>query len=52
MIKAIKAEKIDKILILGTSDEMVERIAENLKLPKIKNKTFIVFVKTSVRLHA
>ena len=41
MIKAIKAEKIDKILILGTSDEMVERIAENLKLPKITKTIYI-----------
>ena len=34
MRKAIKAEKIQNILILGTSDEMVARIAENLNLPE------------------
>lgn len=41
MIKAIKKEKIDKILILGTSDEMVEKIAENLKLGKIEKTIYI-----------
>lgn len=35
MKKAIKKEKIDKILVLGTSDEMVEKIATNLGLGKI-----------------
>lgn len=41
MIKAIKAEKINKILILGTSDEMVNKIAENLQLPKIYKRIYI-----------
>lgn len=41
MISAIKKEKIDKILILGTSDEMVQKIAENLKLGKIEKTIYI-----------
>ncbi len=36
MIKAIRKERPKSILILGTSDKMVNEIAENLKLPKIK----------------
>ena len=34
--KAIKKYKPEGILILGTSDSMVEKIAENLELPKIE----------------
>lgn len=41
MISAIRKEKIDKILILGTSDEMVKKIAENLKLGEIKKTIYI-----------
>lgn len=41
MRKAIKTEKPEAILILGTSDEMVERIAENLGLPEIKERVYI-----------
>lgn len=41
MRKVIKSEKIQSILILGTSDEMVERIAENLKLPEIEKRIYI-----------
>ena len=41
MRKAIKAEKVQSILILGTSDEMVERIAENLGLPNIEQRIYI-----------
>ncbi len=41
MIAAIKKEKIDKILILGTSDEMVQKIADNLKLGKIEKTIYI-----------
>ena len=36
MKKAIKKLKPESILILGTSDGMVEKIAENLGLPKIQ----------------
>lgn len=41
MKKAIKKEKIDSILILGTSDEMVEKIASNLGLPDIQKTIYI-----------
>ena len=41
MRKAIKAEKPEAILILGTSDDMVDRIAENLKLPEIERRIYI-----------
>ena len=41
MINVIKAEKPNKILILGTSDDMVEKIAENLELGAIKEKIYI-----------
>ena len=37
MKKAIKAEKIESILILGTSDKMVKEIQENLDLPEIED---------------
>lgn len=46
MIRAIKSSKPDKILILGTSDGMVEKIAENLKLPKISKTIYIEEVAT------
>lgn len=39
--KAIKKYKPDSILILGTSDGMVEKIAENLNLPKIEKIIYI-----------
>ncbi len=35
VIKVIQKRKIKKILLLGTSDKMVERIAEQLELPPI-----------------
>ena len=44
--KAIKKYKPNKILILGTSDGMVEKIAENLGLPKISDTTYITDVAT------
>lgn len=46
MIRAIKSSKPDKILILGTSDGMVEKIAENLELPKICKTIYINEVAT------
>ena len=46
MIKAIKAEKPESIMILGTSDGMVEKIAENLKLPTIEKTIYIEEVST------
>jgi hypothetical protein len=41
IIKAIKKHKPDKILILGTSDNMVKKIAENLGLPEISKFIYI-----------
>ncbi len=41
MCEAIKKEKIDKILILGTSDKMVKTIVENLNLEKIYHTIYI-----------
>ena len=46
MQKAIKKLKPESILILGTSDGMVEKIAENLGLPKIQKKIYIQDVAT------
>ena len=43
---SIKKERIKSILILGTSDEMVKRIQENLKLPKIEKTIYIQEVST------
>ena len=38
MRSAIKHENIDKLLILGTSDEMVDKIAQSLGLPEISKR--------------
>ena len=46
MIKAIKLEKPEKILILGNSDEMVEKIATNLELGNIYKTIYIEEVAT------
>ena len=43
---AFKKYKPESILILGTSDGMVEKIAENLGLPKIMQTTYITDVAT------
>ena len=43
---SIKKERIKSILILGTSDEMVKRIQENLRLPKIEKTIYIQDVST------
>ena len=43
---AIKKYKPSKILILGTSDGMVKKIAENLELPEISEITYINEVAT------
>ncbi len=42
----IKKKKPDSILILGTSDEMVRRIAENLGFPPISQTIYITDVAT------
>ncbi|MFR2535030.1 MAG: AAA family ATPase [Clostridia bacterium] len=46
MQKAIKKYKPDSILILGTSDGMVQKIAENLGLPPIEKTIYIQDVAT------
>lgn len=46
MQKAIKKNKVDKILILGTSDGMVDKIAANLGLPPISERIYINEVAT------
>ena len=46
IIKALKKYKPESILILGTSDGMVKKIAENLGLPEISETTYITDVAT------
>lgn len=46
MQNAIKKYKPDKILILGTSDEMVKKIADNLEIGPILGTTYITDVAT------
>lgn len=46
IIKAIKKYKPESILILGTSDGMVQKIASNLGLPEIIDTTYITDVAT------
>lgn len=46
IIKAFKKYKPDKILLLGTSDKMVAKIAENLGLPEISETVYINDVAT------
>lgn len=47
IIEAIKKYKPEAILILGTSDSMVEKIAENLELPKIEKIIYISEIATA-----
>ena len=44
--KAIKKNKPESILILGTSDGMVEKIVDNLGLPKIEKTIYIEDIAT------
>ena len=46
MQKVIKKQKVDKILILGTSDGMVDKIASNLGLTPISERIYINEVAT------
>lgn len=46
MVKTIKRERPEKILILGTSDEMVSKIATGLELGKIDHTIYIEEVAT------
>lgn len=50
MVNAIKKEKIEKILILGTSDEMVQKIAENLQLGPIYKTIYIEDIATPEKI--
>lgn len=46
IIKAFRKYRPDKILLLGTSDKMVAKIAENLGLPQITETVYITDVAT------
>ena len=46
IVKAIKKYKPESILILGTSDNMVKRIAQNLNLPELTEIIYITDVAT------
>lgn len=46
VIKAIKKHKPEKMLILGTSDNMVKKIAANLGLPEISKFIYITDIAT------
>lgn len=50
MKEALKKYKPEKILILGTSDDMVERIAENLGLSKPEKTIYINQVATDTEM--
>ena len=50
MKKAIKKCKPESILILGTSDGMVDKIAENLGLPKPEKRIYINEVATETEM--
>lgn len=50
MIQALKKENPEKILILGTSDDMVEKIAANLKLGKIYKTIYIQDIATDEQI--
>ncbi len=50
MKHAIKKENPEKILILGTSDEMVEKIATNLGLGKINKTIYIEDIATESQI--
>jgi len=41
VIRAIKAKKVESILVLGTSDKMVRSIVEKLNLPEIERTIYI-----------
>lgn len=50
MKQVLKKEKPDKLLILGTSDEMVQKIANNLELPAIEKTIYIQDVATEEQI--
>lgn len=47
MMNAIRIEKPEKLLILGTSDEMLETIVKNLELGEIYKKIYIQDISTA-----
>ena len=51
MIKAFNKIKPKSVLILGTSDKMVEEIAKNLELPKIEKTIYITDVATEEEIN-
>ncbi|MDD2376173.1 MAG: Asp23/Gls24 family envelope stress response protein [Clostridia bacterium] len=51
MINAIRIENPNKLLILGTSDGMVEKIANNLNLGEINRKIYIEDVVTAENIN-
>ena len=51
MIKAFNKFKPKSVLILGTSDKMVEEIAKNLELPKIEKTVYITDVATEEEIN-
>lgn len=51
MIEALKKINPESILILGTSDGMVEKIADNLGLPKISKTIYITEVATEEEMN-
>ncbi len=51
MIKAFNKFKPRSVLILGTSDKMVEEIAKNLELPKIEKTVYITDVATEEEIN-
>ena len=52
IVKAFKKYKPKSILILGTSDGMVQKIAENLELPEVSDTTYITDVATQEEIEA
>ncbi|MBR5227989.1 MAG: Asp23/Gls24 family envelope stress response protein [Clostridia bacterium] len=50
MQRVIKNEKIEKLLILGTSDGMVDKIVENLNLPEISKRIYIEEVSSAEQI--
>ena len=51
MIKAFNKFNPKSVLILGTSDKMVEEIAKNLELPKIEKTVYITDVATEEEIN-
>ena len=50
MKKAIRKYKPESILILGTSDGMIDKITENLGLPKVSKRIYIQDVATEAEM--